>query len=135
MREGVYGLTFGDRTVGKVEVTRQGLYYGFSCRCRLSGEVVCRVVADFGDRQESLGVLTPEVDSFCLNTRLPVKRFPDREPQFRGMPNRTAMEGHFVPIRPEEPFSYLERLKEAYLVRREGMLYARIPAQGAEGKS
>lgn len=122
MREGLYTLSFGDRAAGKVEVTRQGLYYAFSCHCRLSGDIVCKAVADWGDKQESLGVLIPEGDGFCLKTRLPAKRFPDRDPHFRVLPNRTAINGRFIPIRPEEPFAYLERLKEAYLARQNGQL-------------
>ena len=29
------------------------------------------------------------------------------------------LEGKFIPIKPEEPFAYIERLKDAYLVQRE----------------
>ena len=35
-----YGVYFGNRPVGKVQVTRQGLYYHFLCRCELTGDAV-----------------------------------------------------------------------------------------------
>ena len=38
-----YGVYFGNRPVGKVQVTRQGLYYHFLCRCELTGDVMCRL--------------------------------------------------------------------------------------------
>ena len=124
--EGNYVLHFGGQAVGKVQVTREGLYYRFQCRCRLSGDVVCKVVVRCGAGQESLGILAPEGDGFCLATRLPVKRFLEATPEFLVMPNRTAMTGKFVPICPEEPFTYLERLKNAYLSMQNGQIGAVI---------
>ena len=41
--EGIYDVMLADETVGTVEVTKQGLYYRFDCRCRLSGTVICRI--------------------------------------------------------------------------------------------
>jgi len=135
MKDGAYVLSFGGRAVGKVEVARQGLYYCFSCRCRLSGDIVCRVVAVWCGKRESLGVLTPEEEGFALKARLPVKRFGEEEPEFLVIPNRTVTAGKYVPIRPEAPFAYIERLKEAFLVRQNGGLSVRIPDQGAVGSS
>ena len=100
-----------DRPVGKVEVTREGLYYRFRCRCKLEEDTVCRVTAG----RESLGILVPCGDGFELRTKLPAKRFGDTAPEFRLVPNKPVLEGKFIPIKPEEPFAYLERLKEAYL--------------------
>lgn len=36
--------------------------------------------------------------------------------------NRPALAGRFIPIKPEEPFAYIERLKDAYLVRQDGQV-------------
>ena len=38
------------------------------------------------------------------------------------IPDRPVPEGKFVPIFPEEPFAYLERLEDAYLEKRNGYL-------------
>lgn len=118
--EGNYGLCFGGQAVGKVQVKREGLYYRFLCRCRLSGEVVSRVVVQCGTERENLGVLTPDGEGFSLNTRIPVKRFSAGNPVFTVVPNRPDISGKFVPISPEEPFAYIQRLKESFLVIREG---------------
>ena len=51
-----YGVYFGNRPVGKVQVTRQGLYYHFLCRCELTGDVMCRLWVTCADKRESLGL-------------------------------------------------------------------------------
>lgn len=116
--EGTYGVCFGDQPVGKVQVLRQGLYYRFICRCQLSGDVVCRLSVACGDRQESLGVVVPMDGGFGLDTLLPAKRLGQGEPEFSLRPKHDLPSGKFVPICPEEPFAYIERLKESFLVRR-----------------
>lgn len=120
--EGNHVLRFGGQDVGKVQVTREGLYYRFRCRCHLTGDVVCKVMVHCGEGRESLGILAPEGEGFSLVTRVPVKRFGEGKPEFLVMPNRPAMAGKFVPIRPEEPFTYLERLKNAYLAMQNGQV-------------
>lgn len=54
-----YAVYFGNRPVGKVQVTRQGLYYHFLCRCQLTGDVMCRLWVSCGDKRESLGLVVP----------------------------------------------------------------------------
>lgn len=116
--DGFYEIKLGDRPVGKVQVRREGLYYRFICRCQLEGDSVCKVSA--GD--VSLGVLIPMGDGFGLETRLPIKRFDDKDWDFQIMPNRPVLDGRFVPLSPEEPFAYIERLKNAYLARQNGQI-------------
>ncbi len=113
-----YGVYFGKQLAGKVQVQRQGLYYRFICRCRLSGDVVCRLRVTCGDRRESLGVVVPMDGGFGLDTRLPVKRLGEGEMTFTLVPKHEVPEGTFVPIYPEEPFAYIERLKEGFLAKK-----------------
>lgn len=116
----IYGVYFGNELAGKVQVQRQGLYYRFYCRCRLSDSVVCRLQVTCGSSRESLGIVVPMEDGFGLDTRLPVKRLGDGELEFRLVPKHEVSSGRFVPIYPEEPFAYLSRLKKGYLVRKNG---------------
>ena len=118
--EGNYGVYFGNKLAGKVQVCRQGLYYHFRCRCQLTGGVVCRLNAVCGDRQENLGVVVPMDGGFGLDTKLPVKRLGEGAMEFFLIPKHSAKSGTFVPIYPEEPFAYIARLKEAYLIKQNG---------------
>lgn len=113
-------LTFGDRPVGRVRAERQGLYYLFRCRCRLSREAAFRLLVSCGEKQEDLGILVPMEGGFGLDTRRPVKRLGEGTLSFRLVSNHDAPKTHFAPISPEEPFAYLQRLKDAYLAEKNG---------------
>lgn len=120
--EGTYPVMQGGQPIGSVEVRREGLYYRFRCRCCLTGTVICRLIVYCGGASENLGVLVPVDGEFGLETRLATKRLGNGKPDFRAEPKHSELRGTFVPLSPEEPFSYLSRLKDAYLVRREGQL-------------
>ena len=115
--EGNYPVFFGKHPVGKVQVIRQGLYVRFICHCRLSGDVVCRLVVRCGDNQENLGVVVPVGNGFALDKKIPAKRMGEGTIEFLLVPKQDRLNGKFIPIRPEEPFAYIARLKESFLVR------------------
>ena len=117
---GNYEVFFGNQQAGKVQVTRQGLYYRFVCRCKLTGDMVCRLYVSCGGQRENLGVVVPVGEGFGLDTRQSVKRFRAGEPSFSLVPKNEMASGQFVPIVPEEPFAYIERLKTSFLVKKYG---------------
>ena len=120
--EGYYGVCFGRDMVGKVQVLQQGLYYRIICRCRISGEIVCRLMVSCGGKKENLGIVVPMDGGFGLDTRIPAKRLAVGTPEFILVPKYEASTDMFVPIYPEEPFAYISRLKDAYLTRKNGQL-------------
>lgn len=120
--EGNYGVYFGNQIAGKVQVTRQGLYYRFHCRCQLNGGVVCRLCVSCGDRKENLGVVVPMDGGFGLDTKLPAKRIGEGKLDFSLIPKHAVSDGQFAPVYPEEPFAYIARLKDAYLEKRNGQV-------------
>ncbi len=124
--EGNYEVLFGGQAVGKVQVIRQGLYYRFHCRCRLTGDVICRLSVQCADRTESLGVVVPLGDGFGLDTKLAAKKLGEGTLRFTLAPKHQK-EGMFVPIYPEEPFAYIQGLKDAYLARKNGQVGLIIP--------
>ena len=108
----------GDRSVGTVQVEKQGLYYRFSCRCALSGEVMNRLWMRCGGKETDLGLCVPMGDGFGTEKRIPAKQCGDGAPTFVLRSKQTEIKGNFIPISPEEPFRYLHRLENAYLERR-----------------
>lgn len=120
--EGTYPIDLGGETIGQAVVTRDKLYLCISCRCRLSGEVIYKVIARCGDHQEDLGILAPQNGAFCLQRRLPVKRLAGGSLSFSAVPRHPKLEGNFVPLSPETPFSYLTKLENAYLARQNGQI-------------
>lgn len=102
-----YGVVYGNRTVGTVQETRDGLYHVFSCRCTLPKDGIFRLWLHQGNREEKLGVLCPEGDSFTLTKKIPVNRLSKEEISFSV---RLPMHEHFVPIVPGQPFPALRAL-------------------------
>lgn len=116
--EETYPILMGGEPVGQAQVRRQGLYLCFSCRCHLSGEVICRVSVSCGARTENLGVLVPMGAEFSLEKKLAAKKLGKGLLRFRVVPKHEAEAEFFVPVYPEEPFSYISRLQNAFLAIR-----------------
>ena len=117
-----YTVVFDHRQIGKVCVTRKGLYYSFHCRCTLPFEDIFRLMVRSGTVCESLGVLVPADGGFRLDTSVPVKQLGEGELSFFVVPRRETVSGVFVPILDEEPFAYISRLKKSFLIRKEGQI-------------
>ena len=115
-----YSIVLDHQAIGKVSVTRCGLYYSFHCRCTLPCEDIFRLMVRCGTACESLGVLVPAEDGFRLDTKLPVKQLGEGELSFYVVRRRESVSGIFVPILDEEPFAYISRLKKSFLVIKEG---------------
>ena len=120
--DGTYEIMLGSEPIGEAVVERQGLYYSFSCRCRLSGAVLYRVDVCCDGHHEDLGILIPMGDRFGLTTKVPAKRLRKGTLRFQALPKHRKLEGQFVPVYPEEPFAYLTRLQDAFLAVRDGQV-------------
>lgn len=118
--DNVYPVTFCGKQTGKVIVNRKGLYYYFHCRCLLSDEKIYRLTVTCGKLQENLGILIPQNGIFVLDTKLAVKKIGEGEMSFTLKLKQEKFSEMFVPICPEEPFAYISRLKESFLMVRDG---------------
>ena len=125
--DGEYDIFMGEQVVGTARVERQGLYYCFQCRCKLSGETICRVMVFSDGCQENLGILVPRNGQFETRARIAVKKLGQGTFRFQVLPRHSAMQEKFICVYPEEPFAYISRLKEAYLQERRGRLGIVIP--------
>lgn len=88
--------------------------------------MIYRLTVTCGKNRENLGILIPENGSFVLNTKLAVKKIGEGELFFALKPNQDNHTEKFIPIYPEEPFSYISRLKESFLMVRDGQPGIRI---------
>jgi len=117
-----YSVTANGKHCGKAEVKQNGLYYSISCRCRPETDGIWRLIVSGEQNEVNLGILVPADGSFVLRTNIPVKRLGKGTMQFRLAEKKSSTSGSFVPISPEEPFAYLTRLKDSFLVNKEGQL-------------
>ena len=127
--EGIYDIFRGGEKIGKAEVLREGLYYRFRCCCQLTGNVIYRITISCDGQSENLGIPVPEADAFYLTKRIPVSRFPSGTPQFSAIPSDAEKNGMWIPVVPEEPFAYIERLEHAVMEHRNGQMGILIPEE------
>lgn len=120
-------LTIGSRKVGRVQLIQDGLYYQVICRAELHGTILYRLVAVTQGRRENIGILGPAEGGWGLQKKVPCKKLDPEDLTFLLIPSHESMEGKFVPISPEEPFSYLENLKDIYLHRQQDRLGVVVP--------
>lgn len=127
-----YEVFLGDKAVGTAQVLREGLYYRIRCHCNLSGDVLYRVLIRCDRAEENLGILVPKDGVFFVETRIPVKKIGEGEFSFSVVPRHKSLGEMFVPLCPEEPFRYLEKLKTAYLEKRNGQVGVIIKEPGCD---
>lgn len=123
--EGFYEVTLNNTVAGKVQLDREGLYYKIQCRCVVPSDVVYRLQAIWDQGRENIGVVVPDGDGFALNRRIPVKNLPDGA-VFQLSSSVDERKGKFVPISPEEPFSYIDQLQNAFLEIQDGTIGIRL---------
>lgn len=69
-----YDIKHEGAPVGTARMEKQGLYYVFSCRCRLPKEGLYRIHAINGDAREDLGICIPMDGVFGMDKKVPQKR-------------------------------------------------------------
>ena len=132
MLQGVFSLEachevlLGNRAVGKVRILHQGLYYHLTCHCQIPSDQIYLLYAVSNSTRENLGVLVPEGDGFLLDKKIPAKRLGGETLRFEVSSGHSTRSGEFIPICPEEPFLYIDRLKTAFLQTEHGKVGIRI---------
>ena len=115
-----YPVTLKGKQVGKVVVSRKGLYYHFFCRCQLKDKTIYRLFVTAEKKRINLGIPVPVGDTFILDTKQSVKNIGEGEMGFELFPRNTDFSAAFVPVISEEPFAYISRLKDSFLVIQNG---------------
>lgn len=123
-----HAVLWNGKQTGTVCLTKEGLYYRVQCSCKTVDKQIYRLAALCGDDPVRLGVLIPEGDEMMLQTKIPVKKLKGEDPQFqlecissgKKQEDNRKSQGKFIPIYPDEPYSYLSKLKSSYLEIRKG---------------
>ena len=117
-----YSIHFGEEVIGEATVEKQGLFYRIHCLCHISGSVPFRVTVK-GDTDVDLGLCVPMDHDFGLNTSIPISKVGNGKLEFWARPKHTVKKLDCVTVSPDEPFSYLAKLKGAYLVSRDEIAF------------
>ena len=81
-----------------------------------------QLIIKSGESEYSLGVLVPVGDKFGIDTRLPVKKIGEGDFSFYAVPRHPDIGEKFIPIRADEPFSYLDKLQSAHMDVKNGVM-------------
>ena len=118
--ERYYAVTWQGKTCGKVSVKLQGLYTQINCNCILDRNDIYRLMLYCDDIRKNLGILVPTQSDFGIVTKIPSKQLPEGEWAFQIQSKHDSLTSCFTPICPEEPFAYISRLKNSFLVSQNG---------------
>ncbi len=113
---GEYPVFFAGSQVGKASVTQEGMFWRVRCQCKASADVPFAIQANWGTETLDLGLCAKSGEELTLTTRINRKKTPQGRPVFRMFAKHRNIADLFAPIRPEEPFAYISKLKDAYLI-------------------
>lgn len=122
-------LVMAGEKLGTVTFWQEGLYMHFSCRCRLSGEVMFHLMAQCADGVCCLGLLCPMDGVYGLEKRIPMKQLGQGRLEFSLRPRHAPVGGRFVPMRCDEPFAFLDQIAQARYAVRDGQRGLVLPEE------
>lgn len=115
----MYDIFADTQVVGQAEVTKEGLYYRFSCKCTPPDEGIYRIMVSDGVNTRDLGICVPTGEWFCLVCRVPLKYLSSDDLRFALVPKDSR--AMVVPVATNEPFADLDKLSSAHLQVKEGV--------------
>ena len=109
-----YDVFLSGEKVGVIAVRKNGLFYGFDCKCTLRKTAIYTVIACCGDRNVNLGVLIPNGDVFCLQKQIPVKKLGEGNWSFSVEEKNKQNTMTFYAVDENKPFRHIDKLVNAY---------------------
>lgn len=113
---GDYSVFLAGSPVGQAIVTQEGMFWRVRCHCKASADVPFTLQAAWGEEILDLGLLANSGEELTVTARINKKKVPQGKPVFRILVKHRNTVEQFLPISPEEPFAYLSKLKDAYLI-------------------
>jgi len=116
-----YNVSYMEKIVGKVILSREGLYYKFQCQTQIPG-LRLFIKTNLGDFD--LGICVPTEGGFGVCTKKPLKSISGEVQSFYFRSQKEKNHGHL--IKPNEPFALLHKLSEGHLFIENGNYYFRF---------
>lgn len=116
---GTYQVYFEGIPVGTVCLTKWGLYYELECHCQKISDEMMELVTNVKDDRKKLGLLLPSDEGLMLRKRIPAKDLGEGKGEFFLVPRNSPIFEQ-VPVDPQNPFPYLQKLPDAFLTCKDG---------------
>ena len=114
-----YKLYRQQRPVGKVELTREGLYYRIRCCCEPTKEIL-RLICKGCHGDVLVGVCGPAGWGFGIERRMPVKSF-DSDPQEFYLQGQKERQRDFFELTHQLPDVLQDKLERCRFMVRDGV--------------
>ena len=124
-----FEINQGAEVIGKVNVTKEGLYYRISATCHLGSDVMYDLLMRSNGTSIVLGLLVPDRGAHSLQKKISLKEAGDGPMSFTVKPRHQKMEGLLAPLCEGSPFAYISQLERAFLARRGGEMILRLPQE------
>jgi len=115
----LYEIVFRNKTVGKAEVKKEGLYYKITCVCKPPNQKLHRIIVSDGITERDLGICVPDESGFSLTTRVPIKHIQGDNLSFSMKPHgensADSQKQVEMPIQTGGVFMPLDKLEKARL--------------------
>ena len=119
------------QVIGEVTVHREGLYYRFSCTCKLPQPGLYRLTTQCDDREIALGILVPESGMFALQTKIAGKKFLTPPTKFLVVPCKETRRARFIPLCADAQFDHISELEYARLSVQDDQIGIVLPQPSA----
>lgn len=113
--EQIFDIHLMEKIVGKMYVSREGLYYRFRCSCDLPSSDLYTIIAINGQTQKDLGICVPQKTGFGFERKISVKCFQNDSFAFHVAVRSEGKMEEFIPICEQKPFAYITSLPMARL--------------------
>lgn len=118
-----YDVFMSGKNIGNVNVTKEGLYYVFHCRCDLPDSEIFRLFAENGKQVTDFGVLVPGKEGYTLLKKIPVKKFGEEPLSFRVTSQKQQHAYVSIPVFENRAFDYISKLTGARMHIDKGNYY------------
>ena len=106
----MYDVLMNTQVVGKAQVSKEGLYYRFSCQCTPPDDGIFRIIVSDGTNTKDLGISVPERETV---SRIAIKYLPGKNLSFSLISKEKLQMA--IPVKTDEPFACLDKLDTASL--------------------
>lgn len=114
-----YDVFMDGKAVGTASLEKEGLYWKIHCCCDIPADAPYQVTLKAGEEID-MGILVREHNGFCLTKRIAMKRIGGAQPSFVVGPRVAKTQERFEPIAQNEPFAYIEKIRDSQLKEKNG---------------
>ena len=110
-----YSVELEQRQIGSARISREGLYCRVVCTCEMREERVYILYAEGCGETLRLGIPAPKGGKLCLDTKIPLKRFPQKIDEMYLLEKGKENSKRGILLKEGEPVSGLENLMHSKL--------------------